>query len=88
MAYLVSKVLQTERRTWYLHDVVKPVFISMLVAVPFYLIHQYLELSTLAAVTLCGICIITCFFATVMLGTPALKPEIKSFIQKIRVRKS
>jgi O-antigen/teichoic acid export membrane protein len=88
MAYLFSKVLQTERRAWYLHDVIKPVLISMLVAVPFYFIHQYVELSTLAAVALCGVCIVTCFFATVMVGAPALKPEIKSFIQKIRFRKS
>ena len=88
MAYLFSKVLKSERRSWYLNDVIRPVTISVLIAIPFYLIHEYFEFSTLVAIILCGICILFCFSATIFFGAPALKPEVKKFIQGIRFKKS
>jgi len=84
MQYLFSRQLQSEKGKWYLQDVARPLFTAFFVVVPFYVIHHYFSLSSVAAILLFFLCLSVTYIITFFLGTPALRPLGLQIINRVK----
>ena len=81
MLYLFSKHLTAERIKWYFTDILRPLLVCLIAAMPFYLVHRDVALRNIYSLLLFVACLVVCYGATLWLGTPGLRPEVMRFIK-------
>lgn len=84
MTYLFNNHLKTEKIKWYFTDTLRPIAISVAVATPFFLIHQYVQLKNIYFLMLFCCCVALCFIATLFFGTPNLKADAIVIVTKLK----
>lgn len=88
MLYLFSRHLQEEKIKWYLQDIIRPMVVCVLFAIPFFLVNEQHHLSNLKSLILFAFCILVCYLVTLWIGLPKLKAEIIRFLKKYGSRKT